>query len=372
MIRVAIFNKLHFPIEIDGTVFPPREEVFVRVRRSSVAFRRIRANKNLRIGKHDNLAWDKKMPLEPSYTFNMVRDIYSQHRGRLYEHVITSLADPIIPFLPKGSTGYLVKPSLGINLRFFSSARINQLGKYPVGPHDVFCSHGIADKDYRIARKIADYKNAFVSGPAWEKRTRDSGYKGDIWITGYTKLDPIFNGEYVRQEREKPYVVWAPTHRSKTQRSSYPQCMTLIKQIPDCYETGLALHPTARAERKRKHIPSMQDLLDADVVIADVGSTVYEAWALGKPVVFPDWICKDAILKRMGKDNFERRIYTEKIGYHAKDMKQLIKMVEKAVVDGITPEEVEFMEQILPAKLRGNSGKASAKALMQIKKNLRI
>jgi len=32
--------------------------------------------------------------------------------------------------------------------------------------------------------------------------------------------------------------------------------------------------------------------LNADVVISDSSTMIYEAWALGKPVVFCDWPCR--------------------------------------------------------------------------------
>jgi len=46
-------------------------------------------------------------------------------------------------------------------------------------------------------------------------------------------------------------------------------------------------------------MPTMQPLVDADVVIADAGSTIYEAWALGKPVIFPDWLGKGRSAKEI-------------------------------------------------------------------------
>jgi|GEM_PF-1088482 len=367
--ELSVLNTLHFPIKVGSHTFLPRKEVIIVVDTLAPQFRNLRSTRGLRVGRHGNDHWLKKNPLGKVYQFNMVYDVYSQHRGRAYERVIESLAKPIIKHLPAGSAGFVARPVPGINLRFFSSMRIEELGKYPVGPYDVFYSHGIADKNYWIAKRINSYQNAFVPGPAWKERIEKGGYKGKVWVVGYTKLDPVFNGEYKQQKREKPYIVWAPTHGYNTKytgRSSYPECMTLIREIPNCYEKTIALHPTTRMNNRQAHDVTLQELVDADVVIADAGSTLYEAWALGKPVIFPDWICKKDVLAKFGPDNLEHQIYAKEIGYHAKDMKHLIRLIDTALSKGMRSSEVEFMERILPSELRGKAGRAAAEALKNI------
>ena len=37
------------------------------------------------------------------------------------------------------------------------------------------------------------------------------------------------------------------------------------------------------------------ELLDCDVLITDVSSAMFEAWALGKPVIFPRWLMQDKV-----------------------------------------------------------------------------
>lgn len=371
MRRITVFNKVHFPIEVRGFMFPPGEEIGIDIELTSSRFRDIRANKSLRVGKHNNAEYKKKHMTEKSYQFNVVYDVYSQHRGNAYIRAIESLANPIMKHLPKNATGFVNMPTVGYNLRFFSEMRINQQGKYPVGPYDIFMSHGIGDKDYWIASRIAKYKHALVPGPAWEKKIKAGKYKGEIHVVGYTKLDPLFNGEYAREKRKKSYIVWAPTHGYPGKhkgRSSYPQCMSLINEIPNCYEKTISLHPTSRISRKNKQDISMQELLDADVIIADAGSTLYEAWALGKPVIFPDWICKNDVMAHFRPGNLEYQIYDKKIGYHAKDMKHLIKLIDVALNKGMQDAEIEFIENVFPSELRGKAGENSAKVLMKIAK----
>ena len=359
---VTVMNSQHFPIEVSGFIFPPGVEKKIEIETNSGRFRNIRAARGLRINKSNN----QKLinDLHSGHEINFVYDAPSPNTT--YGKVIRSLSDPIIKHLPKGVAGYHNHPVIGMNVRFFSKKRIIQHGKCLVGPNDVFISHGIGDKDYWIAPHISSFSHALVPGPAWKERIEKGGYKGQVHVTGYTKLDPIFQGEYTRQKREKPYVVWAPTHaynKSFKNRTSYPECNKLIKEIPNCYETGIAYHPSARREKDI----TMQELLDADVVIADAGSTIYEAWALGKPVIFPDWICKKGVLGKFSPGNIEYEIYDKGIGYHANSMNELIDMIETALVKGMQTAESEFIERIFPSELRGVSGKKAADVLLSIK-----
>ena len=373
--KVTVLNKGHFPITVAGMTFNPFEEVIIDIESTSLLFCQIRATKNLRVGKQNNEEWVAKNKPTTSYDFNMVYDVPNQHKKNAYTHAIEALASPIIEHLEKGKSGFVIQPTIGLNLRFFSSMRINQQGKSIVGPADVFMSHGIGDKDYWIGENIKDYQYALVPGHAWKERMRLTGYKGEIFEVGYTKLDPLFNGEYKRNKHDKPYVVWAPTHgyiNKYKGRSSFPECLTLINDIPNKYDTQLALHPTSRMGLKKEHDVTMQELLDADVVIADAGSTLYEAWALGKPVIFPDWLCKDDIIKHFNPNNLEYRIYNEGIGYHANSMEHLIKLIDVAIHGGMRQKEIEFIEDVFPEKYRGKSGINSANVLRQIHDSIYI
>ena len=368
---ITIFNKCHFKISIDGLDFEPFKEQTVNLGSMSQTFRNIRCNKGLRVGKLNNAEYIKIHGLnKPNHNkFHFCLDNQGQHAGEAYKFAIAALANPIIKHLE--SSDLINRPFPGINCRFFSSMRINEQGKYPVGDNDIFISHGIADKNYWIGENIKEYKYAFVPGQAWENRMRKTGYKGEIFITGYTKLDDILNGEVKRNTYNKPYIAWCPTHGYNTKnqgRSSYPECNKLIKNISKDYITKIALHPTSKMNEKQKQTPTIQELVDSDVVIADAGSTLYEAWIIGKPVIFPDWICKDSVLNHFknDKDNFEYRIYNEGIGYHARDMKELNKMIDIALDKGMGDKEKEFIENIYPTHLRGKAGKTAAECLKSI------
>lgn len=374
--NVSVFNKVHFNIKIGSHIFKPYEETNIQVGTCSEEFKEIRSCKALRVGRINNDEYKKRHKLKPGKEINFCYDVVSQHAGEAYTHAINALAGPILEHLDNTEAGFTNRPSPGksgkaINCRFFNSYRINQQGKIPVGPYDIFISHGIGDKNYWIGKRIKDFNFAFCPGPIWEKRMRKTGYKGEIFQTGYTKMDPLFNGQYTKNDFNKHCVVWAPTHGYNNKhrgRSSYPQCMSLIHSIPNEYEKKMALHPTSKMNTNVKHLPTMQDLIDADVVIADAGSTLYEAWILGKPVIFPDWLCKKDVLGHFkeDKENLEYIIYSKNIGYHAKDMQDLIKLIPIAIEKGMKDEEKQFIEEICPEKTRGRAGEFAAKAIKEI------
>lgn len=374
---VNVMNKAHWTIKINDYIFPPYKEVSINVGSMDYIYKLIRSNKNLRVGKVNNQDYIRRHNLIEGKKYNFIYDIISQHAGAAYKFAIEALAIPIFENLPQEETSFYNRPvpgpkEKGINCRFFNSARIAEQGKCPVGPHDVFISHGIADKNYWIGGKIEQFNYAFCPGPIWYNRMRDTGYKGEIFITGYTKLDPLFQGKIERVERDKPYVVWLPTHGYNNKhkgRSSYPMFLQYIDHISDEYIVSNGMHPTTKMHARKKQVPTIQELVDADVVIADAGSTLYEAWALGKPVIFPDWICKKDVMSRFSSDNLEYQIYAKEIGYHAKDMKHMNQLIERALQDGMKDEEKEFINGIFPEHLRGKSGEMAAKALIEIGKS---
>jgi hypothetical protein len=382
--RISIFNKAHFPIKISSYTFEPYTEVFINTNTVSEEFKQIRSHKALRVGKVNNADYKKRHKLIVGNDINFCFDVVSTSSGQAYTHAIRALADPVLNYLKENnfsSFGYTNKPTPGkngkaVNCRYFNSYRIGQQGKCPVGPNDVFISHGIGDKNYWTGPKINEFNYAFCPGPIWEERMLKTGYKGKIYQTGYTKLDPLFNGQYTKNEFGKPCVVWAPTHGYNNKnkgRSSFPQCLNLIKQIPDIYQVKMALHPTSKMHSNQQHLPTMQDLLDADVVIADAGSTLYEAWILGKPVIFPDWLCRKDVMNHFSKDkdNLEYQIYSKSIGYHAEDMKDLLRLIPIAIKNGMKDEEKTFIENICPKKTLGRAGELSAKAILEIQKNIK-
>lgn len=302
------------------------------------------------------------------------------------------MADALVrPILPHLETDYILTnrplPD-SVNVLYSHWQKYGKSARMRKVP-SVFISHGIADKAWRDGSKMRGlYTSVFVSGPAWTNRLRRQNvHIGIIREVGYTKLDPIFNGEVkpLRPRDGRIRVVWAPTHGGGGERGALrpadapPEASTsplstwghrseVLDLLPESeFDVIEAPHPRHRPDRRS----TLAEYVDADVVIADGGSTIYESWALDLPVVFPDWLVADAIVSRwrvsMSRPaTFERQLYEKRVGRHAVEPDELAKQVVDAASGGITAKEQAFIEPILPRAYRGVSGRMHAEALDEI------
>lgn len=296
------------------------------------------------------------------------------------------MADRLVqPILPHLTTPFTVGPTpiadaVNVYLTFPHTYGLH--GPVP-GETAVFVSHGIADKGWRNHRKVRTFDYVFVSGPDWSRRMLLDGYPAAQTIeAGYTKLDPLFN-----RQVESPWpdrdgrvrVVYAPTHGGGGEkfadatrgpgggprRTSYWDRDLILDNLPaDWFDVKVAFHPRHRPDRRA----TLEEYQGADVVIADGGSTIYEAWALGLPVVFPSWLTSQANIAKStpGSPTFEGLIYTDRLGYHADHASDLPAVVKAAADSGILPGDQAFIERILPGAYRGRSGEMHAQALEDI------
>lgn len=279
-------------------------------------------------------------------TIAFVSDLAVHRLRENYRGILHAIIDPVLEQLPEGI--FTDKPLRGaLNVRFFT---ITLDGKY-----DVFVGHGLADKNYSHYHNIVDFSAIFCSGTTWHAKYLEEGAPPDkLWITGFPKLDPLFNGTITRGDG--PRILWAPTHSTAWPRQ-YAQVRRAVERLP--FRVAHSKHP------KHSASATLQPYADADVVIADGGSSLYEAWALGKPVVFPTWLVRDA-KGLLRPESLERYIYDQRIGYHATSFEHFIELIEQAQAEGITEAEREFAEGILPTNLRGTSAVAYADALREI------
>jgi hypothetical protein len=291
-----------------------------------------------------------------------------------------SLVDPILPHLEVPHTVSRTQRRNAVNV-YYSHRRKYRAQRYGTFPErSVFISHGIADKSWRDGRRVAkEWDFIFVSGPAWSNKMRQEGVPvHKIIEVGYTKLDPIFQGAVPTPERdERIRVVWAPTHggggenefgrpglplSQAARRSSHHHAETILDALPeDAFDVVIAPHPRHRADGRS----TLVEYVGADVVVADSGSTVYEAWSLDLPVVAPTWLTGDAF-RYGGLPSFEHDIYRKRIGRHAASPEQFGRLVREAAAGGITSEEADFIEGIFPRRYRGVSGRMHAEALDDI------
>jgi len=265
-----------------------------------------------------------------------------------YEIVDRAHVDPILKHLEGGEIAH--EPS---------SEALNMSLSWEVFPTaDVFMSHGLADKNWRNANKMSGYGHVLVSGPAWKEKLVGQGMSPDaISVVGYPFLDPVWD-----LERSREFLVWAPTHKATSDVTTEGRfSKELLHRLEKEFPLEIVSHPIGSKRLSRDVLPR------AAVVIADAGSTLYEAWAFGVPVVFPDWLVKGAILKKW-PGSFEAMIYEHGLGWHANSEEELVDLVRMAWETGELGTGVEeFMEGILPSELRGRSGGVAAKELMRLR-----
>jgi hypothetical protein len=166
-----------------------------------------------------------------------------------------------------------------------------------------------------------------------------------------------------RSPGARPKVLWAPTHdyarrgEDNASNSSYPELLEFVPMFEKHFDFSISLHPRNRKDKQ----PTHHSLLDCDYVISDFGTIVYEAWALGKPVIFPHWLIGHRIKQHLGK-TAEAFIFSERLGLHAKSPQQMIDFVMDG--KGIDARTSAFMDDYLAPAYAGRSGERVA-ALLQ-------
>lgn len=249
----------------------------------------------------------------------------------------------------------------------------------------VMMSHGLADKNYLSRRdpmrglEINKYRTVCVPGD-WLKRkllaTNGVELKASqIKVVGWPRIDSLLLEQKRQAEQlsfsaqlkrlsplRKIKVLWAPTHNAESkagQISSYPGILEFEDRLKELFDYDSSLHPNLRESKT----PTFQKLLDADVVIADRGTLVYEAWALGKPVIFPSWLIGEGnMYSDLG--SAESHIYHERLGFHADSFDEMVSMIRSAK----KPDDrtLQFMDAYLPKRTRGSSFELIADAVKDV------
>ena len=276
----------------------------------------------------------------------------------VYEKVIYSMINPIKPYLP-GCQVSDQSVHEAINIHFFTEPTYFKKMLDP-GSINVHMPHSMGDKQLRDANRVECYDYTCVSGPLWAEKMRKGNLpESKILIIGYPKLDPLFQSKGTRK-RDPNFirVLYAPTHVGSGKCSSYSEFMKYLDQFPTGFQVSVSPHPY----HKKGNFPTLEEFKDTDVLISDGSSVIYEAMSLGIPVVFPDWIVKDAILKNW-PDTFTAQIYRDGIGYHAGRFEDMPELIREAAEKKISKSDQQFIDGILPPRLRGNSGREAAKIL---------
>lgn len=238
----------------------------------------------------------------------------------------------------------------------------------------VLISHGIADKGIRWS-KHKQFDHVIFPGPLHAATARDRGATPEQTpILGYPKLDPLYAGTVPALSRDgRIRVLYAPTqggggeerHWDDTtapniaaaRRTSWWHRDKILKLLePDVFDVVECPHPRYTPG----HRATFEQYVNADVVIADGGSTIWEAMCLGIPVVLPAWVTSRG---HAGGHTLEAKLYREGTTRVAVRPAQLPKLLTDAAVHGPLPTETAMSLDVLPPDLRGNSGKAHAEFL---------
>lgn len=277
--------------------------------------------------------------------------------GKTYAGVQDQIFGLLEKELPPGSVFHTVEDVVedSVSISLFIRQGRDELS-YRV-PADIVMAHGIADKRYfhiqnfNTGKPIAnEYEYLFIPGQWHVNRIVESRYRRNpgwqmtvpddrIVKTGWLRLDALIEDE-AKGDKEPHHwlrVLWAPTHnvtKGSTEEkvpSSYPGFRDHMNDISPFHIFRVSLHPRNRSDKD----PTVGQLSWADVVISDFGTMVYEAWALGKPVIFPRW-CMDveSIITKHPR-SAEAFIFRNRIGLHAdsiEEMREMLAEIQNAVI----------------------------------------
>ncbi len=241
-------------------------------------------------------------------------------------------------------------------------------------PADFVMSHGVADKNYFTDVRDPDGKlfasrlsGVFVPGE-WLKRklvsSAELGLRADqIHVVGWPRLDDLRHQLPRQRVPGRMRVLWAPTHdyvkRGPEQQSTstFPLFARHLEPLKQHADVLVSLHPRNRPSKN----PTVGGLVHADCVVSDFGTMVYEAWALGKPVIFPRWILGDRIQQYL-PGSAEAFIFERRIGYHPESFDELVAILQNG--PKVSPEVHAFMADYVANARSGTSSDRIAALLI--------
>ena len=276
--------------------------------------------------------------------------------GKTYANVQEQIFNLIEAQLTPGSVTHTIEDAVAgaVNLSLFiRQGRDNDSGHRV--PADVILAHGIADKRYFFTQDSTtqlplanEYEYLLVPGMWHVNRIIEGSYRKNphyqitvlqeqVKNVGWLRLDPLL-AEATGSDSEPHHrlrVLWAPTHNvitgtnEKTVEeiapSSFPGFKKHVKQMAARYIFRVSLHPRNREDRT----PTGNQLVWADVIVSDFGTMVYEAWALGKPVIFPRWAMDVDTLINRNPLSAESYIYRNRIGLHPESLEEMQEMLDQ-------------------------------------------
>ena len=213
---------------------------------------------------------------------------------------------------------------------------------YPAQAGDVLMMFDLADRE--AFRKVDEegkflvrgFRQVLVPGH-WLRRQlvsdKDLGLKEDkVVAVGSTRVDHLrglMAGRSPKPADAPLTVLYAPLHRHRKERAD--TALSSAGDMAPFLKRLRARVADFRVEADPRNLPGKRpvtaSLLDADIVITDCTSLIYEAWALGKPVLFPHWLMAGKLEERI-PTSAEAYIYRERIGHHADSIEDMLAFLE--------------------------------------------
>lgn len=225
----------------------------------------------------------------------------------------------------------------------FDAASLNVSFFLPREGH-VLLPFTAADRNYLFRRAddgsymMTQFQTLLLPG-RWLRRRLlkrdDLGFSPSALIpVGSPRLDRLRRLQAARpraEDREQKRVLWVPTspvseRKRKADVEKTSSQSALDEAIPRLSEICELVHfPDLHAEDfDRARLT--EALLDVDVVITDCDPILYDAWALGKPVIFTTWLVGEHMAERY-PGTAETYLYQNLIGLHADSLDHLCELI---------------------------------------------
>jgi CDP-glycerol glycerophosphotransferase (TagB/SpsB family) len=285
------------------------------------------------------------------------------HRNNIKSQFESVLADTGVDYLWVNDCSEALKVfiELSPDWIFFANGfkHINQL---PSETKTVQLGHGVGPKPSYYHKSSTPMTVRFMEGAERLKQIKTL-YPDDEFIqVGYSKLDPIVNGEepgldleHIGLDSNKQTILYAPTFNPSSLEcfpDDWPKHFTgyniLIK--PHTFTFTIEQYKKQRAKLvkwakyENVFVASEDDLSiipfmkSADILLSEASSTLFEFAALDKPVIVCDffklkWTYRGPFyyrfVKRFGKDN----VLYRGIGLHVKSFKELLTAIPQQLAN---------------------------------------